>query len=165
MQFIPGGCLYISVLNFDPFFIVSRDAWSVRYDVRGWIKILSLPVTNFSEHPFQKVQMQLLDRNVQRFRGGSCLWLIDFMYQSTLGFRVIKKKKKNALCQCAFREDACSIEVWGGCFFWTRYPCIVVLRIHAGMVFSNAGFQHCWGMMSLMVSALTSNYADNPQGK
>ena len=40
---------------------------------------------------------QLLHRNVQRFRGRLVLGLIDFEYHSTLGLRVIKKKRRSAV--------------------------------------------------------------------
>ena len=43
------------------------------------------------------IQEQLLDRNVQRFRGGLLFKAHRLLYHSTLGIRVIQKKKKVTL--------------------------------------------------------------------
>ena len=39
--------------------------------------------------------LEMAGANVQRFRGGLVLRLIDFVYHSTLDLRVMKKKKRH----------------------------------------------------------------------
>ena len=47
---------------------------------------------------FVRVEEQLLHRNVQRFRGGLAFKAHRRLYHSTLGWRVIKKKKRILAC-------------------------------------------------------------------
>ena len=60
---------------------------------------------------------------------GSYLRLIDFVHHSTLGLRVIKKKKRNLEAEVEGREVRALLPnpVFGkapsGCFLWARYPC------------------------------------------
>ena len=57
---------------------------------------------------------------------GSYLRLIDFVYHSTLGVRVIKKKKKKIICWCPRQTEAVlemSEAVRGGCRRIRRRVC------------------------------------------
>ena len=54
------------------------------------------------------LRVQLLHRNVQRFRGGRVFKAHRLLYYSTLGLRVIKKKKTDV--------QATTLSVWrSGC--------------------------------------------------
>jgi len=52
-----------------------------------WLRIYGLRVAVYGW------EYHLLDRNVQRFRGGLVFKVLILLYHSTLGLRVIKKKK------------------------------------------------------------------------
>ena len=51
------------------------------------------------------IQVHLLCRNVQRFREGLVIEAHGLLYQSTLGLRVIKKKKKKHSKSNVIKED------------------------------------------------------------
>ena len=63
------------------------------------------------------ISVVLLHINVQRFRGGLSFKAHRRLYHSTLGLRVIKKKKRSTTldtktsCQPSFRPD-----------FWSKFP-------------------------------------------
>jgi len=57
----------------------------------AWAKVLHM-VEFATNHTLNT--KQLLRRNVKRFRGGLVFEALRLLYHSTLGLRVIKKKKK-----------------------------------------------------------------------
>ena len=52
-------------------------------------------IVTFPDFPLWLLQEQLLSRNVKRFRGGLVFKAHRLLYHSTLGLRVIKKKRNH----------------------------------------------------------------------
>ena len=65
---------------------------------RGLSRVLVTPPLIMLVLPYMfSIQEQLLSRNVERFRGGLVFKAHKFSYHSTLGSRVIKKKRREGL--------------------------------------------------------------------
>jgi len=80
-----------------PFLRTTPELWdNPRRALRGAPCGLHPPYTAFSAQEFVcvSIEEQLRSRNVKRFRGGLVFKAHRLLYHSTLGLRVIKKKKK-----------------------------------------------------------------------
>ena len=93
-----GVCSYtFRLIYFFPLQISVAEAGEERFRSK---KVTGLTGERFS-HPWDIAKpsfsavLHLLDRNVNRFRGGLVFKAHRLLYHSTLGLRVIKKKKKN----------------------------------------------------------------------
>jgi len=78
------------------------------------LKDLLGPVTRAASAPGSaptqtSISEQLLRRNVNRFRGGLVFKARRRVHHSTLGWRVIKKKKKNTRMQEATMAVKCAV--------------------------------------------------------
>jgi hypothetical protein len=58
---------------------------------------IALTVLTTIDHRTCSIEEQLLSRNVERIRGGLVVKALKWLHHSTLGSKVVKKKKKNLL--------------------------------------------------------------------
>ena len=92
-----------------------RDACSSTFGRAGILRVCR----SAGEHRVGQISEQPLGRNVKRFRGGLVFKAHIWLYHSTLGSRVIKKKKKK--CRSAGEQRVGHISK-------TSQTCVVVPR-------------------------------------